>query len=46
MFQVEWLQVALDELTDLWTRADSVQRQAITAASHVLEQRLTSGSGQ
>lgn len=42
MFQVEWLQIALDELTNLWTQADSIQRQAITAASHVLEQRLKS----
>lgn len=42
MFQVEWLQSALDELTNLWVQADSTQRQAITAASHVLEQRLTS----
>jgi hypothetical protein len=39
-FQVDWLQIALDELTDLWTRADSIQRQAITAASPLLEQRL------
>jgi len=40
MFRVEWLQVALDELTDLWTQADSTQRQAITMASHAIEQRL------
>ena len=38
MFQVEWLQIALDELTSVWTQADSIQRHAITAASHVLEQ--------
>jgi hypothetical protein len=42
MFQVEWLQIALDELTNLWIKADSSQRQAITAAGHVLEQRLQS----
>lgn len=40
MFRVEWLQSALDELTSLWTQANSAQRQAITAASHTLGQRL------
>ena len=40
MFQVEWLQTAVDEMTNLWMQADSTQRQAITAASHALEQRL------
>jgi hypothetical protein len=40
MFLVEWLQTALDELADIWNRADSALRQAITAASHDLEQRL------
>jgi hypothetical protein len=40
MFRVEWLQSALDELADLWTKADPVQRQAITGASHLLDQRL------
>ena len=40
MFRVEWLQSALDELADVWARADSAQRGAITAASHAVEQRL------
>lgn len=40
MFRVEWLQIALDELTNFWVQADSSQRQTITAASHALEQRL------
>lgn len=40
MFRVDWLQTALDELTDFWIQADSTQRQAITAACHILEQRL------
>jgi hypothetical protein len=40
MFRVEWLQIAVDELTTLWTQADSAQRQAITSASHALENRL------
>ena len=39
-FRVDWLQVALDELTTLWTQADATQRQAITAASHAIDQRL------
>lgn len=40
MFRVEWLQTALDELANLWTQADSAQRQAITSATHNLENRL------
>ena len=40
MFRVDWLQKALDELTILWTQADSTQQQAITTASHAVEQRL------
>lgn len=40
MFRVEWLQIALDELTNLWTQSNSAQRQAITSASHALENRL------
>jgi hypothetical protein len=39
-YRVEWLQSALDELATIWTQADSVRRQAITAASHTLDQRL------
>lgn len=40
MFRVDWLQSALDELTTLWTSADSDDRVAITAATHVIERRL------
>ena len=40
MFRVRWQRQAADELTDLWTRASSVQRRAITRASHLVEQRL------
>ena len=40
MIRVRWERKALDELTTLWTQADSVQRQVITAASHTLDQRL------
>lgn len=42
MFRVDWLQSALDELANIWTGADSPQRQAITAASHGIDQRLRS----
>jgi hypothetical protein len=41
MFRVEWLQPAVDELTALWIQADSAQRQALTAASHAIDQRLS-----
>jgi hypothetical protein len=40
MFRVEWLQSALDELASAWMQADALLRQAITAASHSVEQRL------
>jgi hypothetical protein len=40
MFRVRWERRARDGLTTLWTQADSAQRQAITVASHVLDQRL------
>lgn len=40
MMRVRWERRALDELTTLWTQADTAQRQAITAASHTLDQRL------
>lgn len=37
MFQVEWLQSALDELAAIWMNADSGLRQAITAAAHQID---------
>jgi hypothetical protein len=40
MFTVRWKRSALNELTTLWTQADSATRQAITAASHRIEQTL------
>jgi plasmid stabilization system protein ParE len=40
MFRVRWERRALDELTRLWTQADSATRQAITTASHTIDQRL------
>ncbi len=41
MFRVEWLQSALDMLAELWMQAASDQRQALTAASHQIDQRLS-----
>jgi hypothetical protein len=40
MFRVRWEQRALRELTDLWTRADSARRQAITSATHRIDEKL------
>jgi hypothetical protein len=40
MWQVTWLQPALDELTTIWTQADSASRRAITAATHSIDQVL------
>lgn len=42
MFRVRWEQRALIELANLWTQTDSDQRRAITAATHVSDQRLRS----
>ncbi|HYT90168.1 MAG TPA: hypothetical protein VEL76_15780 [Gemmataceae bacterium] len=41
MWRVDWLQTALDELTVGWTQANSTLRQAITAASHQIDQQLS-----
>ena len=41
MFKVRWHRRALSELADIWTHADSAQRQAITLASSTLDQRLS-----
>ncbi len=40
MFRVRWEERALRELTDLWTRADSMRRQAITGAAHHIDEKL------
>jgi hypothetical protein len=40
MFRVEWLQEAVDELAGIWTQADSSSRQAVTAATHALDEEL------
>jgi len=42
MFRVEWDERALDELATLWIDADPLLRQALTAASHEIDQRLRS----
>jgi hypothetical protein len=40
MYQVRWLQSALDELADQWIRATSEERQAIASATYAVERRL------
>jgi hypothetical protein len=40
MFQVEWLQTALNQLAAIWTSADSALRLAVTAATHQIDQQL------
>ncbi|HZY86200.1 MAG TPA: hypothetical protein VFE78_15310 [Gemmataceae bacterium] len=40
MFEVVWLQTALDELAALWVPAASALRQSITAATHLIDQEL------
>jgi hypothetical protein len=42
MFQVVWLQTALDELAAAWTNADSSIRQEITRAAQELDRELQS----
>ena len=40
MYTVEWLESALDELTRIWTGADSSTRKLITQAAATIDQRL------
>lgn len=40
MYPVVWVSAALEELAAIWLRADSAQREGITAASHAIEQQL------
>lgn len=40
MLRIEWLQPAVEELAAIWTDADSTLRQAITSATHQIDQRL------
>jgi len=40
MFTVRWRRSARDELAALWTQADAVIRQAITAATNEIDRRL------
>lgn len=40
MMRLRWERRALEALAAIWTNADSAARQAITAASHAIEQRL------
>ncbi len=40
MRNVEWIEDALDQLTRIWSNADSGVRKSITKATHALEKRL------
>jgi hypothetical protein len=40
MFRVVWLETALNELADLWTKADSEQRRHITTAVRSIDRQL------
>ena len=40
MFRVRWERSALNELADLWTHADSANRQAITEATNTIDRLL------
>ena len=41
MFEVRWLQSALDDLMERWMEGDAALRAAITAAADVVDQRLS-----
>ena len=40
MYDVEWLDAALEELARLWSQADSALRDSLTAASLEIDKRL------
>ncbi|MGC8638609.1 MAG: type II toxin-antitoxin system RelE family toxin [Isosphaeraceae bacterium] len=40
MYRVEWLREAVDELADIWIKADSPFRQEIIRATHALDREL------
>ena len=40
MYRVEWMQFALDELTQNWLKSDPPVRKAITVASESIEKQL------
>jgi predicted ATPase len=42
MFEVEWIEAAVTRLASAWLRADPIQRGAITAASHLIDETLAS----
>jgi hypothetical protein len=40
MFEVEWVQEAVDELAELWMTGDSLERQSLTGSTYSLDQEL------
>ncbi len=45
MFEVRWLQSALDDLMEWWMQADSSLRAAITSSANAIDDRLTRNPG-
>jgi hypothetical protein len=39
-YRVDWLQTALDQLTEIWMQADALLRKAITQATHQIDRQL------
>jgi hypothetical protein len=42
MFEVVWLEKAVSDLAEIWTRADSAGRRAITEATNAIDRTLGS----
>jgi hypothetical protein len=42
MFEVIWLEEAVNDLAEMWTRADSAGRRAITEATNAIDRTLGS----
>jgi hypothetical protein len=40
MFRVEWLQLAVDQLSDLWLQADAELRQSLVRATNEIDRSL------
>jgi plasmid stabilization system protein ParE len=44
-YRVRWKRSALEELADVWAKANSQDRRAITAAVHSIESELAAAAG-
>ena len=45
-FRVRWKQSALDELADIWTKASSQERRAMTDAVYSIEKELAAAAAE